>query len=42
MMEMIVSGVISGLMGYLLPQPKWATALQILVWEWLKRKLSKQ
>lgn len=41
MLEMIISGVVSGLVGYLLPQPKWATGLQPLVWDWIKKKITK-
>ena len=38
MMEMIITGIISGLMGYIFPQPKWAAMLQEVLWAWLQKK----
>lgn len=38
MLEMIVTGLITGAMGYIFPQPKWAGMLQAVLWDWLQRK----
>jgi len=38
MMEMIVTGLISGVMGYLVPQPAWAKTLQGVLWGFIQRK----
>ena len=41
MIDAIISGLVAGAVGYLLPQPKWAAVLQTVVWDWLKRKFTK-
>ena len=41
MIDMILSGVVSLAIGYIIPQPKWAQTLQVLLWEWITNKLKK-
>ena len=39
MLDIILSGAVSLAIGYIIPQPKWAQTLQVVVWDWVATKV---